>query len=319
VSGVDVRQSRAATVAANCRRPGRDLRLGRKVRRVAKQVGVLVAAALLCGLEVRRGAAQEPPYGAGNSRQIFRNLLAGSSEPFLDLSCEDNLLSGLSVSGYFQNTTGMWVNSSALTRFGREAGEHHGANSLSVERELLQLDANLELNADNHFFLRFWGVYEPPYPWESHNIAGPNLLFNQSQSEIYNRYDVREAYWKTSLGPLTLFAGRQIVTWGESIAFRVGDVINPQDFSWNFGFANLEQSRLPLWMLHPIVSLLQAGPFNSNFVGGIWTPAWQPLYTGTSYADQRYSGQSDIAGVVNLLPPSGAALTLTRIRSRSPP
>jgi hypothetical protein len=264
-----------------------------------------VVAALLYGFELRRGAAQEPPGAAGSSSQTFRNLLAGSSEPFLDLSREDNLLSGLSVSGYFQNTTGMWVNSSALTRFGRDAGEHHGANSLSVERELLQLDANLELNANNHFFLRFWGVYEPPYPWESNNIAGPNLLFNQSQSEIYNRYDVREAYWKNSLGPLTLFAGRQIVTWGESIAFRVGDVINPQDLSWNFGFANLEQSRLPLWMLHPLLSLPQSRAFGSSFVEGIWTSAWQPLYSGISYADQRYRGQSDVAGVVNLLPPSG--------------
>ena len=26
---------------------------------------------------------------------------------------------------------------------------------------------------------------------------------------------------------------------GESLAFRIGDVINPQDLSWNFGFAKL--------------------------------------------------------------------------------
>jgi hypothetical protein len=279
--------------------------LGVNPPRRAGLIGALLTAALLCGLDGRRGAAQELPPARADSTQVLRNLLLGSSEPFLDLTHENNLLSGLSVSGYFQNTSGMWANSSALTRFGRDAGEHHGANSLSVERELLQLDANFELNASNHFFLRFWGVYEPPYPWESHNIAGPTLLFNQSQSEIYNRYDVREAYWKAIAGPLTLFSGRQIVTWGESIAFRVGDVINPQDLSWNFGFANLEQSRLPLWILHPIVSLPEAGPFSSNFVEGIWTPAWQPLYTGISYADRRYRGQSDVAGAVNLLAPSG--------------
>ena len=272
---------------------------------LARCIGILLLSALLWNLALRPAAAQEERSATGNSAQIFNTFAVGNSEPFFDLSHEDNLLRGLSVSGFFLNTSGMWVNSSALTRFGRDAGEHHGANSLAVERELVQLDANLELNADNHFFLRFWGVYEPPYPWEAHNIAGPDLLFNRSQSQIYNRYDVREAYWKTTSGPLTLFTGRQIVTWGESITFRVGDVINPQDLSWNFGFANLEQSRLPLWMLHPILSLPQAGPLSSNFLEGIWTPACQPLYTGISYVDQRYSGQSDVAGAVNLLPPSG--------------
>jgi len=104
---------------------------------------------------------------------------------------------------------------------------------------------------------------------------------------------------------VTVFLGRQIVTWGESIAFRVGDVINPQDLSWNFAFANLEQSRLPLWMVHAILNLHRFGPFGSNVIEGIWAPAWQPLYTSVNYADRRYAGQYSVAGAVNLLPPSG--------------
>jgi hypothetical protein len=104
---------------------------------------------------------------------------------------------------------------------------------------------------------------------------------------------------------VTLFLGHQIVTWGESIAFRVGDVINPQDLSWNFGFANLEQSRLPLWMVHPLVSFHGFGLLSSSFVEGIWSPAWQPLYKSVNYADRRYAGQYSVAGAVNLLPPGG--------------
>jgi hypothetical protein len=139
-------------------------------------------------------------------------------------------------------------------------------------------------------------------PWEAHNSE---LVYDKSQSDFYNRYDIRDAYWKNTTGPLTLFLGHQIVTWGESIAFRVGDVINPQDLSWNFGFANLEQSRLPLWMVHPILSLHRWGLFSSNFAEGGWAPAWQPLYTSVNYADRRYSGQDSVAGAVNLLPPNG--------------
>jgi hypothetical protein len=248
---------------------------------------------------------QTPELTSSAYHHFASDIFAGSNEPFVDVSGSNEWLSGFSLSGFLQNTSGMWANSSALTNFGRQAGEHHGANSLAVERELMQLDANYLLNADNQFFLRFWLVYEPPYPWEAGNIAGPNLVYDQSQSEIYNRYDVRDAYWKSTYGPLTWFAGRQIVTWGESIAFRVGDVVNPQDLSWNFGFANLEQSRLPVWMLHPILSIPSVGPFDANFVEGIWAPAWQPLYDGVSYADQRYQGLDSVAGSVNLLAPSG--------------
>jgi hypothetical protein len=233
------------------------------------------------------------------------NLWSGSNTPFVDVSRSWQWLRGLSLSGYAQTTSGMWVDSSSLTQFGRLSGEHHGANSLAVERNLLQLDANYFLDGNNSAFLRFWGVYEPPYPWEAHNIAGPDLVYDKSQSDFYNRYDVRDAYWKNTTGPFTLFLGRQIVTWGESIAFRVGDVINPQDLSWNFGFANLEQSRLPLWMVHPIVDLPRSRWFSSNFVEAIWSPAWQALYTSVHYADRRYDGQYGVAGAVNLLPPSG--------------
>jgi hypothetical protein len=62
------------------------------------------------------------------------------------------------------------INSSVLTNFGRRAGEHHGANSLAVERELMQLDTIL-FNADTQFFARFWSVYEPPRQWEASNVA----------------------------------------------------------------------------------------------------------------------------------------------------
>jgi len=256
-------------------------------------------------VSVDRSGADEPGAEPAWYQRLDESFWLGSSSPFLDLSGSSEWLSGLSLSGYAQTTAAMWANSSALTRFGRAAGEHHGADSLAVQRNLLQLDANYSLNGDNAGFLRFWGVYEPPYQWEAHNIAGPTLVYSNSQSDFYNRYDIRDAYWKNTTGPITLFLGHQIVTWGESIAFRVGDVINPQDLSWNFGFANLEQSRLPLWMVHPIMGLHRFGPFGSNFIEAVWTPAWQPLYTSVNYADRRYAGQYTVAGAVNLSPPSG--------------
>jgi hypothetical protein len=269
---------------------------------------ILIAAALIVACltgHAESARAQEQNAESWYS-QFGRTIFMGSNAPVLDLRGLPGPLSGLSVSGFLSNTSGMWANSSALTNFGREAGEHHGANSLSVERNWIQIDANYVLSGSDKFFVRLWGVYEPPYPWESDNILGPSLAYDHSQSSFYNRYDVRDAFWKDTSGPLTLFLGRQIVTWGESLAFRVGDVINPQDLSWNFAFANLEQSRLPLWMAHPILSLPRVGSFGSNFIEGVWAPAWQPMYTSVDYADQRYSGHDEVAGSVNLLAPGGA-------------
>ena len=237
--------------------------------------------------------------------QFGKNLLTGSNAGFLDLSQSPDRINGLSISGFYSNTTGIWANSSALRSFGRSSGEHHGSNSLSVERNWIQVDTNYLLDGNNKFFLRFWGVYEPSYPWEEHNLLGPDMRYDRSKPDFYNRYDVRDAFWKNTSGPLTTFLGHQIVTWGESLSFRVGDVINPQDLSWNFGFANLEQSRLPLWMVHPILNLPEFKPLESNFIEGVWAPAWQPLYTSVDYPDDRYAGQHDVAGAVNLQPPAG--------------
>src|SRR6516225_7302492 len=54
------------------------------------------------------------------------NLWSGSNAPFLDVSRSWQWLRGLSLSGYAQTTSGMWVDSSSLTEFGRSSGEHHG-------------------------------------------------------------------------------------------------------------------------------------------------------------------------------------------------
>jgi hypothetical protein len=276
---------------------------GKLKRRSELSIAVLLLAAT-AWLGAPGGAALAQTAGSQQpSEPFYKSALMGSSAPLLDVSEQPGYLQGLSVSGFLNNTTGMWVDSAGI-RYQKSK------NSLATERNWLQIDLNYILNGDNRFFVRGWAVYEPPYRFEyKGNASGPGMT---DMSDYYNQWDVRDAYWKSIWGPLTLFMGRQIVTWGESLAFRVGDVINPQDFTWNFGFANLEQSRLPLWMVHPIFSLPTWGPFTNNFIEGVWTPAWQPMYTpqvdtpnqvkGDPHSNW-YDGQHDVAGSVSLLAP----------------
>jgi hypothetical protein len=269
-----------------------------------KRSGLLMAAmmiAALFSLGAWGGSALAQQTGGGSTQTgdvpLYKTLLMGSPTPFIDVSENPGWMQGLSVSGFINNITGMWVDSSAI-RYQKSK------NSLATERNWLQLDINYILNGDNRFFVRGWVVYEPAYRFEYK--AGMTDM-----SDYYNQYNVRDAYWKSVNGPLTLFLGRQIVTWGESLAFRVGDVINPQDFTWNFGFSNLEQSRLPLWMVHPIMNLPSWGPLTANFIEGIWTPVWQPMYNPSVDTPNQssnphsnwYDGQHDVAGSVSLLAP----------------
>ena len=213
---------------------------------------------------------------------------------------EQSWLSGYHVSGFLSQTFGMWQNPSALRWFTTSR------NNLATSRTWLQVDQNLRINENNNLFMRLWFVYEPPYAFVSANGLG------KYGNEFYNQYTVRDAWWENKTGPLTTYIGNQIVVWGQSLAFRVGDVINPQDTTWAFGFANLEQSRIPQWMIHPILNLPEMGPLTSNFLEGILIPRLQPLWNSCDYADHRYDGECNVnAGTVNNGFPAGVGFLPT--------
>ena len=224
---------------------------------------------------------------------------------------ESSWLSGLHVSGYLGQTFGMWQNPHNTHEW------THSSNALATSRTLLQVDENYRLNEHNTFFAREWFVYEPPYAFNSSNNANVSTINNaflnpfcavpgaspgcpkgrevapspgHFTNDFYNNYQVRDFWWENKTGPLTTFVGNQIVVWGQSLAFRVGDVVNPQDLTWNFGFANLEQSRNAQWMIHPILNLPQLGPLQSNFLEVIVEPGFQPQWWEDSFTDGRNTG-----------------------------
>jgi len=243
---------------------------------------VLLAVAMVVSLGSRAFAA-DLSVTSGDSLNVTAATAAavlpdtpasGAATP----TAENAWLSGLHISGYLSQQFGIWQNPGALRDYSPSR------NSLSTSRTLLQVDENYRLNEANNFFAREWFVYEPPYDFNSRNnpawsaASRNHSSFGHFMNGYYNNYQVRDAWWETKIGPLTLYTGNQIAVWGQSLAFRVGDVVNPTDTCWAFGFANLEQSRTPQWMVHPILNLPQYGPFQSNFVEGIWQPGWAPNY-----------------------------------------
>ena len=203
---------------------------------------------------------------------------------------ESDWLSGLHISGYASQTFGMWQNPTNLANY------TPSRNNLAESRSLLQIDGNYRLNSDNTFFARGWFVYEPPYSYNSANnknyVVPNHASFGHKMNGYYNTYELRDAWWENKTGPLTTFVGNQIVVWGQSLAFRVGDVVNPTNTCWAFGFANLEQSRVPQWMIHPILNLPELGPLTSNFLELVVQPGFQPNWQPEQYQDPYHKYRS---------------------------
>jgi hypothetical protein len=271
-----------------------------RVRKKLAALGVALAIVGLCVGQSIAGDLSAMPAQGLNITGATSSVLPDTAGQAPTATAEAGWLSGFHVSGFLSQTFGMWQNPSALRDYTTSR------NSLAVSRTWLQVDENYRLNENNNFFMREWFVYEPPYAFNSANG------FGKYGNEFYNQYTVRDAWWENKTGPLTTYVGNQIVVWGQSLAFRIGDVVNPQDTTWAFGFANLEQSRIPQWMIHPIWNLPQFGPLQSNFLEGILLPRLQPMWNSCDYADHRYDGACNVnAGSVNNGFPAGVGFDPT--------
>ena len=69
---------------------------------------------------------------------------------------------------------------------------------------------------------------------------------------------------------LAVRLGRQQVIWGRTDLFRVLDVINPVDYSRHNIYDELEDSRIPMWMLQAEWRMGPTGPFQDLNLSTVW-------------------------------------------------
>ncbi len=111
----------------------------------------------------------------------------------------------------------------------------------------------------------------------------------ENVDEFKQQYDLWEGYIDLSRGPLFFRLGRQNLAWGETDIFRLLDQINPLDNTFGGIFEDLDDRRIPLWMLRGSVNLGTVGPLDSLSLEGFWVPGtwdahvspWPPF--GTAY------------------------------------
>src|SRR6266851_1301156 len=284
--------------------------------KTGKLLRIVAAILLFAGISATQASAGDVSAQPRDTLGVVGSSTGALPQAGGPVAAETGWLQRFHVTGYLSEQFGMWQNPSALRSF------TPSRNNLAVARTTLQFDENFQLYENNSFFMREWFTYDPPYSWNSAN----NRLYSRTQSckslppgkcfplvkdgglsvgphsyghftnDALNQYNVRDAWWQNKWGPLTTFVGNQIVVWGQSLSFRVGDIVNPNDTAWAFGFANLEQSRKPQWMVHPILNLPNFGPLSSNFLELVWSPGWNPQWWECGYEDQRYDGYGTKCG-----------------------
>jgi len=168
---------------------------------------------------------------------------------------------------------------------------------LEVDHDLKELIKSLDIlyplkkwkiRSKYHIVGRF--MYEAVYDVGSDNLKAVRDNDKENIDNFREAYDLWEAYIDFSRGPGFIRLGRQNIAWGETDIFRLLDQINPLDNSFGGPFEDLDDRRIPLWMLRGSYNLGSVGPVASLTLEGFWVPGnwdtrvgpWTPY--GTPYA-----------------------------------
>lgn len=153
------------------------------------------------------------------------------------------------VYGWLRNNLGMFTDQIDFAGSG---------NDLSTCRTWLRTYVEYEASDQISTWVALQFAHEPTYHMEKgsmssnvHYAGEPTARSGKEYSEYRDINDVlRECFirWQPSVNH-GFKLGRQIMIWGEAMTQRVGDVIHPDDGRYALGFANLEDSRIPMWML----------------------------------------------------------------------
>jgi hypothetical protein len=164
----------------------------------------------------------------------------------------------------------------------------HDLRRLTGDLDILYPLKALDIDAKYRLVGRFMyeGVYDVgPQAFQDVKDNDEENITNFSQ-----QYDLWECYLDLARGPLFFRVGRQNLAWGETDSFRLLDSINPLDNTFGGPFEDLDDRRIPLWMLRGSYNFGRVGPVATLTLEGFWVPGnWDtrvaPLApTGTPYA-----------------------------------
>jgi hypothetical protein len=160
-------------------------------------------------------------------------------------------------------------------------------NTLNIQKGL-HLSKGLDVNLEK-MFASFRAAYDAIYDLRTFPIENDYQIgkFELGENDLKWEYDLREIYLDLSLWRFWARVGRQIVSWGETDGFRLLDIINPLDTSYNLFFILPEENRIPLYMGRFIYAFPDIKPFTNTDIEFLVIPDIRPTLqapAGAPYA-----------------------------------
>jgi len=165
---------------------------------------------------------------------------------------------------------------------------NHDLMNLTYDLDILYPLKALDISAKYHIVGRF--MYEAIYDVGPQAFQDVRANDKENIDNFKAQYDLWEFYVDLSRGPLFLRLGKQNLAWGETDTFRLLDAINPLDNTFGGPFEDLDDRRIPLWMLRGSYNFGSIGPISSAMIEAFWVPGnWDASVApyapqGTAYA-----------------------------------
>ncbi len=173
---------------------------------------------------------------------------------------------------------------------------NHDLERLQSQLDILKPLEWLKLRAKYHLVARF--MYEAIYNVGPQGFKDARENDKENIDSFKQQYDLWEFYFDLSRGPMFFRLGKQNLAWGETDVFRLLDQINPLDNTFGGPFEDLDDRRIPLWMLRGSYNLGVVGPIDSLTIEGFWVPGnWDVKISPLSPYGTAYSAP------LPLLPP----------------
>ena len=178
---------------------------------------------------------------------------------------------------------------------------NHDLMNLTHDLDILYPLKALDISAKYHIVGRF--MYEAIYDVGPQAFQDVRTNDKENIDNFKQQYDLWEFYFDLSRGPLFLRLGKQNLAWGETDTFRLLDAINPLDNTFGGPFEDLDDRRIPLWMLRGSYNLGGIGPISSAMIEAFWVPGnldvsvapYAPCGHGLRGSDRGY-GHEEVPG-----------------------
>jgi hypothetical protein len=133
-------------------------------------------------------------------------------------------------------------------------------------------------------------LYEGVYDYGPDEYKQIRKTNREAIDDFKKDEDLWECYFDYQKGPWFFRVGRQNLSWGETDIFQLLDRINPLDNTFGGTFEDLDDRRIPIWMVRGDYNFGKVGPVSSLTIEGFLNPGWSgqevaPMaLAGTPYA-----------------------------------